>query len=193
MLEYRYLMAREMTAMSAFEYFSLFSESLDHIETSGRVVRGFGELTRLENMPNLRALFPTLREGLKEAPKLRDKRRSRQFRRWLSTATIGDKGVTEEYLASITERKGPLDSAVGKSFKAVALASVGAALGHAVEGAIPGAMLGGLAAQAAGPAVDVALDLLDEFLLDGLQKGWHPRMFFDDLKKLENRPQAAGR
>ena len=58
-------------------------------------------------------------------------------------------------------------------------------------------MLGGVAAQAAGPAVEFALDLLDEFLLDGLRKGWHPRMFFDDLRKLdrieneENKPVPA--
>jgi hypothetical protein len=45
--------------------------------------------------------------------------------------------------------------------------------------------LGGLMAQAAHPAVDFGLDLLDEFLLDGLKKGWHPRMFFNDLRKLE--------
>lgn len=69
--------------------------------------------------------------------------------------------------------------------KALALASVGAALGHAAEGALPGALVGGVAAQAAGPAVEFALDLLDEFLLDGLRKGWHPRMFFDDLRKLD--------
>jgi hypothetical protein len=193
LLEYRYLMSREMTAMSSFEYFSLFSDSLEHIETSGRVIGGFGELTKLENMPDLKALFPTLREGLKMVQKLRDKRKSRQFRRWLSTATSGDKSVTEEYLAAITETKGPLGSTAGKSFKAVALASVGAVLGHAVEGVVPGAMLGGLAAQAAGPAVDVTLDLLDEFLLDGLQKGWHPRMFFDDLRKLERRTETAGK
>ena len=37
----------------------------------------------------------------------------------------------------------------------------------------------------AGPAVDFTLDLLDEFLLEGLRKGWHPRMFFNDLRKLE--------
>ena len=66
------------------------------------------------------------------------------------------------------------------------MASVGGLLGHAVEGALPGALAGGLIAQAAGPGVDFTLDLLDEFLLDGLRKGWHPRMFLGDLKKLRS-------
>jgi hypothetical protein len=185
LLEYRFLLSRQMTAMSSFEYFSLFSDSLENIETSGNAVHGFGELAKLENMPDLKALFSTLQDGLKVVPKLRDKRKSRHFRQWLSTTTCGDKNITEEYLAAITESRGPLDTKTGKSMKAMALASVGAVLGHAVEGAVPGAVLGGIAAQAAGPAVEFALDLLDEFLLDGLRKGWHPRMFFDDLRKLD--------
>jgi hypothetical protein len=104
---------------------------------------------------------------------------------WLSTTTVGDKSVTEEYLAAISEAKGPLDTTTGKFFKSVALASFGGIAGHAAEGAVSGMVAGGIIAQAAGPAVDFALDLLDEFLLEGLRKVWRPRMFFDDLRRLE--------
>jgi hypothetical protein len=69
--------------------------------------------------------------------------------------------------------------------QALALASVEAVTGHAAEGAVSGAVAGGIIAQAAGPTVEFTLDLLDEFLLDGLRKGWHPRMFFGDLRRLE--------
>jgi hypothetical protein len=185
LLEYRYLISEQMTALSSFEYFSLFSDSLQHIETSGKTVQAFGELAKLENMPDLKALFPTLEGGLTQVPKLRDKSRVRKFREWLSTTTVGDKSVTEEYLAAISEAKGPLDTKTGKLFKALALASVGAVVGHVAEGAVSGAVAGGIIAQAAGPTVEFTLDLLDEFLLDGLRKGWHPRMFFDDLRRLE--------
>jgi hypothetical protein len=107
------------------------------------------------------------------------------LKRTLTTATIGDKSITEEYLAAISESKGPLDTRSGKLLKAFALASLGAIAGHAAEGAVPGAIAGGLIAQAAGPAVEFTLDLVDEFLLDGLRKGWTPRMFFDDLRELD--------
>jgi len=50
------------------------------------------------------------------------------------TASSGDKSITEEYLAAITEAKGPLIRKPEKSMKAMALASVGAAIGHAAEG-----------------------------------------------------------
>jgi hypothetical protein len=190
LLDYRYLLSRRMTAMSSFEYFSLFSNSLQHIETSGKVVQGFGELAELENMPDLKALFPTLQDGLKQLPRLRDKRKSRKFREWLSSTTSGDKNITAEYLAAITEAEGPLNTKTGKFFNALALVSVGATVGHAAEGALPGALAGGLIAQVAAPAVEFTLDLLDEFLLDGLRKGWQPRMFFNDLRKLEKSEPA---
>ncbi len=187
LLEYRYLMARQMTSMSSFEYFSFFSDSLQRIQTAEQSAQAFAMLAQLENMPDLRAVFPLIKDGLKQLPRLREKRTVRKFRGWLSTTVTGDKSVTEEYLAAICDVKGPLDTKGGKFFKSFALASAGAAAGHALEGALPGAVMGGLVAQAAGPVVDFALDLIDEFVLDGLRKGWHPRMFFDDLRKLQAR------
>lgn len=185
LLEYRFLMSQQMTSMSSFEYFSLFSDSLQRIQTAEQASQAFATLAKLENMPDLRAVFPLVKDGLKEVPRLREKRTALKFRAWLSTTVAGDKSVTEEYLAAICDAKGPLDTKGGKLFKSFALASAGAAAGHALEGALPGALMGSIIAQAAGPAVDFALDLVDEFVLDGLRKGWHPRMFFDDLRRLQ--------
>ena len=56
---------------------------------------------------------------------------------------------------------------------------------HAAEGTLPAAFAGGLIAQATGPMTDFALDLLDEFLIEGLSRGWQPRMLFDALRKLK--------
>jgi hypothetical protein len=83
LLEYRYLVSEQMTALSSFEYFSLFSDSLRHIETSAKKVKAFGELSRLENMPDLKELFPTFRGGLAQVPRIRDRRTARRFREWL--------------------------------------------------------------------------------------------------------------
>jgi len=192
LLEYRYLISRKMTSLSSFDYFSLFSDSIQKIETSGKTTRAFGMLAKLENMPDLVALYPTLQDGLRQVPKLRYKSKSRKFRQWLSSATAGDRDITEEYLAAITEAKGPFDTKTGKFLKALAMASIGAVAGHAAEGTIPGALAGGLIGQATGPVTDFTLDLLDEFLLDGLlSKGWQPRIFFDELRKLEKLPSVG--
>jgi hypothetical protein len=130
-------------------------------------------------------------DGLKRVPSLRGKRSSRKFREWLASATVGDKSITEEYLSAIVEAKGPLDTKTGKVFKSVALATVGGVLGHAVEGTLPGIVAGGFIAQMAGPTVEFGLDLADEFLLGGRRQGWRPRMFFDDLRKLDRTAAKA--
>ena len=49
-------------------------------------------------------------DALKHLPALRSQRGSQKFREWLSVATAGDKNVTEEYLAAISDAKGPLDT-----------------------------------------------------------------------------------
>jgi hypothetical protein len=51
-------------------------------------------------------------------------------------------------------------------------------------GAGIGALLGGN--PLAGTAAGVGLNLLDEFVLNGLAKGWTPRIFIDDLRTLSS-------
>jgi hypothetical protein len=185
LLEYKYLLGGGLTAKSEFEYFTLFEDSLRRIKTAVKLSADFGELAKIEDVPDLQTLYPTIKNGLGILPKIRSKRRSVKFREWLSSATKGDAKITKEYIEAISDAKGPLDSRKGKFVKSLALATVGAVAGYAAEGAVPSAIAGSVIAQAAHPAVDFTLDLLDEFLLDGLRKGWRPRMFFDDLAKLE--------
>lgn len=188
LLEYRYLLSSGLTAKSDFEYFDLFSDSLHKIQTSGQLAAGYGELAKMEAMPDLRALFPTLEGGLGQVARLREKRSSRKFRAWFAKATHGDEAITKEYLEAISEAKGPLDTRAGKFLKSVGLVAAGGFVGHMVEHSVPAAALGGLAAAAAHPAVDFTFDLLDEFLLDGLRKGWTPRLFLDDVSKMNRMP-----
>jgi hypothetical protein len=39
------------------------------------------------------------------------------------------------------------------------------------------------ASKVVDPVVDLGLDLLDTYVLDGLTKGWTPKLFFDDLER----------
>jgi hypothetical protein len=185
LLEYKYLLSKNMTAISDFQYFSLFADSLKRLETASKISAGFAELSNLQDMPDLKALFPTLSGGLANLPKVRAKRNAVKFRAWLASANSSDASITKEYIEAIAGSKGVLDTKAGKFVKSLALATVGAVVGHATLGALPAVVAGGVIAQAAHPAVDATLDLLDEFLLGGLRKGWHPKMFFDDLEKLE--------
>jgi hypothetical protein len=160
LFEYRFLLSSGMTSMSSFDYLSLFSESLERIEKSGRITAGFNQLAKIEDMPNLQALFLTLPDGLARLPKLRKTRTARNFRQWLSTATSGDKNLTDEYLAAIADRKGPLDFPAGKLTKVITLVAAGLAIGQVVEGPV-GALLGSVAGAVADKAADFGLGLLD--------------------------------
>jgi len=186
LLEYRYLISQGMTSLSEFPYFSFFANSIQRIASGTKVTSGFDELARFENFPDLKALYPTLEKGMHQLPKLRARRRSMLFREWLSSATAGDGEITREYLDAITNAKGPLDTKVGKLTKSIVMTTIGAAVGATLEGSVTGAAEGGIMGKVVEPAIDLGLDLLDEFMLDGLKKGWNPRMFFDDLRELEH-------
>jgi hypothetical protein len=176
LLEYRFLLSRQMTSISDYKYFSFFSDSIRRITTSNRLLSSFSELAKLEDFPDLKALYPTLQSALERVPKLRMKRDARKFREWFALTTAGDSSLTKEYINAIVDSKGFLDTTTGKFIKSIALTAIGAIAGKALEGTFPAAMAGGAIAKAAEPAVDLGLDLLDEFLLVGLRKGWNPRM-----------------
>ena len=63
-------------------------------------------------------------------------------------------------------------------------------LGAAIEGGLGGAVVGGAVGKAIEPAADFGLDLIDTFLLDGLLKGWTPKVFFNELDQEHRRLMA---
>lgn len=64
-----------------------------------------------------------------------------------------------------------------------------------------GALIGGPAAAIAGAAggkliegvADIGLDLLDEYLLDGVLKGWTPRVFIEKLDQASRKDLSRSR
>jgi hypothetical protein len=186
LLEYSFLMERGMTSFSKYRYFDLFSGSVQKIKEASDIPLRFNALARLEGFPNLKALHDQLDNGLREVPKLRIKRSSVKFREWLASAESSEAGleITREYVDSIANAKGLFDSARGKFTKSVLMTGVGAGVGAAIGGSLEGAAWGAGVSKILEPLADLGLDLLDAFLLEGLTKGWTPRMFFDDLEKI---------
>jgi hypothetical protein len=45
------------------------------------------------------------------------------------------------------------------------------------------------AGQALQPLTDIGLGLLDMYLLEGLLKGWQPKLFINEYQKIAERPQ----
>lgn len=185
-LQYSHLLKNNMSSYSNFEFYQLFNESNKKIHEVADLQGNFNELAELENMPDLRSLYPKISKPFHQIVKLRNKSSSKKFRTWLAECSSSEDvmDITKEYVDSIASAKGFFQTITGRITKNVAMSAVGADVGMLVAG--PAGALGGAGvAKALEPAADIGLDMLDEFVLSGLTKGWTPKMFFEDVEKLE--------
>ena len=184
--EYRHLLEQGMTSYSAYEYYSFFSESVKKFGSLTGVPDNFTKVARLEGFPDLKAISSSIEQPLVRLPTLRAKPTSQKFRSWLASKTEMVADIAREYVNAIVDAKGVLDSPLAKIAKSVVMVAAGAGLGATLDIGLAGTILGGiLGPRIVEPIADVGLDLADKFLFEGFQKGWTPRLFFDDLRKLD--------
>lgn len=184
LLEYSYLIQHDMTSFSNGHYFALFDESASKIQSQAKLAANFNRLASLEGFPDLKALHSELNDPFKNLPRLRAKKNSAEFRKWLASASFSETNtdITKEYLDSIGEAAGFFETKRGKVTKSIVMTAIGAGIG-AVVGGVEGALGGAAIGKVIETGADFGLDLIDEFLISGITKGWSPRMFFDDLGK----------
>jgi hypothetical protein len=187
LLEYTYLLSNKMTSFSKREFFEFFAQSQNRLKVANAKSVAFCKLAELEEFPDLKTLYTQLEAPLQKMLKVRGKRSSQRFRSWLDNPTPPDERsaseITKEYIDAIANAKGFFQTTTGKLTKTAATSSIGAGIG-AVIGGIPGVVMGASVGKILEPAADIALDLVDQFLIDGLTKGWTPRIFIDDLRDL---------
>lgn len=185
-LQYSHLINNNMASYSSFEFYHLFNQSNKRIHQAANIQNNFNELAMLENMPDLRALYPKISKPFAQVTKLRNKSSSMKFRAWLAECSSAEDAaeITKEYVDSIASAKGFFQTITGRLTKSIAMSAVGAGVGMLVAGPA-GAMGGAGVAKLLEPAADLGLDMLDEFVLSGLTKGWTPKMFLEDIDKLE--------
>jgi hypothetical protein len=193
LLEYNYLLSNQMSSFSKKEFFLFFSQTQQKLKTSDSSISGFCKLAKLEQFPDLQTLYSQLDTPFEKLLKVRGKSSSARFRAWLDRTT-GDEldavEITKAYVDAIADAKGFFQTIPGKLTKTAVMSSIGAGIGAAIGG-LPGGVLGLSAAKFLEPAADVALDLVDQFVVDGLTKGWTPRIFMDDLRDLSSDAQKS--
>jgi len=109
-------------------------------------------------------------------------------------AVSGESGhsVTREYSEAVAEGKGFFQQNTGKITKAILTTSIGTGVATVLDAHLETAVIASLAAsKVVDPLVDLGLDLLDTYVLDGLTKGWTPKLFFDDLERWVDESKAA--
>lgn len=191
LLEYRYLLEHEMTSFSSYDFYTFFRDTAEKINSANTVKDNFSELATIEEIPDFRALITQISDPYQALPKLRDRRNARKFREWIAKASVYENhSIKENYHAALEEGLGFFQTKKGRFVKTLAVTSMGLAIGHKVDG-FGEALLGGVGAVVTPflePATGVIWDQIDEFLFNGMTKGWTPRMFFNDIKLLR-KPQ----
>jgi hypothetical protein len=189
LLDYYFFIDKKYSSYSNPKYFHLFSTSVEKFRTLNQASKAFAEIAEVENFPDLKSLYAQGERAMAKVPKLRQQRSSVRFRSWLASMDNLEDGraLTTEYIDAIANAKGPFETTKGKFTKSIAMASIGAGIGAAISGSLEGATWGAAAGKVLEPAADLGLDLLDAFLLGKVTKGWTPRMFFDDLKRISKK------
>ena len=179
-IETTILAQNNYTSFEQYEHFQITKESLRSIGKALSISDNTGRILEIENIPNLRELYIQERLSLSKVLELRQLNTVRRYRKWIGEVSKREDSysITKEYLNEITGRSGFFSTTGGKLVKNLGLFGVGAGLGSLLGG-IGTAAVGGALASAG----DLGLGLLDTYLLDNLLKGWHPRMFINDIEK----------
>ena len=143
------------------------------------------ELFRIENMPDIRAAVLSGKVGTDDLLKLRNSNGGARFRAWLSSVSQNDDlgRVTELYLSAAAEAKGIFETPVGNIAKTVFFCGLGTAVGFLFAGPLA-AMIGAGLGKALEVGVDLGLDMFDSMILSNLSRGWSPKLYIDDMKRL---------
>jgi len=183
LLEYKFTISEKLTINQNSEFQPLFNSTLKNCIKHDEIVT---EIIKIENFPNLKEVFFNLEKTtFKDIVKIREKNNIKKFRNWLNEISdnVEFNEITKEYINSIENSKDFFETKKGRFTKNIIMSLVGAGIGS-VAGPV-GTAVGGFAGSLLSPTTDFALDMLDEYYISELLKGWTPRVFFDEINKLE--------
>ena len=130
---------------------------------------------RIEKVPDFSKMISKGMLDIKDIPKFRKTKGSKQFRTWIDQVShhTDRYDIAKEYIDAIIKPKSFSHTSYGKFLRVVSVTALGIGGGLLAGpiGAIPGAVIGGL--------TDVGIGLLDSYILDNILKGWSPRYYID--------------
>ncbi|MDC6364869.1 MULTISPECIES: hypothetical protein [Flavobacteriaceae] len=169
-----------------YAHISLINSAVKDIERALEVEKNNSEIFQIENIPTLKSLILEKEIRFNDVFLLRDKRIAQEYRNWLHKVSDRDDAysITKEYINEITGKNNFFESNKGKILRTVGMYGLGTGIAASISG-----LAGAISALFLVRGAELGLGLFDSFVLDGLLKGWNPRMFteeVDKLRKLEN-------
>lgn len=188
LLEYKYLNTQRFNSTDNFGSVELFLDCSSKLRTINHA-DAFSKIVDIENFPDLKSIFELIDFPLKNVCKIRNSKNSIKFRTWLDSTSSSENisEVSMLYIDAITNKNGFFETNIGKLTKTATLAIAGACIGS-ITGPV-GAAIGGTAGALLSPSADLGLDLIDLYFINGLTKGWTPRIFIDELKQMKIEPK----
>lgn len=186
LVQFSFLLESEMVSFNEKQFYDFFEGSVSKLEDAYPVFKNYSELAKIENLPNFKNAFSKIDDPFLNLIKLRRKGNSKKFRNWLSEISSDEKlseQIAAEYINAVANAKGFFQSFKGKMVKNVLMTSIGTGVGALIAGPL-GAMIGPAAVKIIEPVADVGLDLVDELLISGLTRGWTPKIFIEEVRKL---------
>ncbi|WP_339731074.1 hypothetical protein [uncultured Pseudomonas sp.] len=183
LLEYKHITNAKLTSTDSIGSHILLNECINKIIKINHP-EAFSKIIEIENFPDLRKVYSNISAPLRQAVKIRSNKNTRKFRSWLDETVENNElsEISKAYIDAVANKKGFFDSHAGKLTKTTVMALAGAGVG-AITGPV-GLAVGGTIGALVAPAADIGFDLVDEYVLSGLLKGWSPRMFIEELRKL---------
>ncbi|WP_462255011.1 hypothetical protein [Ferruginibacter sp.] len=178
-LETTVLAEKNFKSYDKYQNYSLTKGSVRNIETAYHVSENTSEILKIENLANIQDYVIENKIPFERVFDLRYKKNIKEYRKWINTLSksIDTKNITEEYIDEIAGKNKFFESTGGKFVRTVAMFGLGSGVGGLIAGPT-GAAAGGII----GKAAELGLSMLDTYVLDGILKGWNPRMFVDDIK-----------
>ncbi|MHB0756887.1 hypothetical protein [Polaribacter sp. M15] len=171
-----------------YEHLEISKKNLENIGKAYKISENVSEILKIENTPDLKAVFYQGGFDISDIFKLRHLSSAKYFRKWINE--VGENSdsseITEAYINEVAGAKKFFETTKGKLIKNTFLFGAMSGLGTLIAGPIGGAV-GAAAKPVVEPAVDYGLGLLEEFVLDGIIEGKNPKSYIDKLKKEVNK------
>lgn len=157
-------------------------DSIQNLANARKISDAAVTVFQIENVPQLSSLFADGILKTKDVPVLRQNPNCIKFRQWLrqTTAHTDAVDIARAYVDAVSHKHSFFETVKGKILKTLGVSGVSAAVGAVIAGPVGGAV-GAVGSAFLEPAIDAGLSMLDEFLFDGLIKGWQPRIYFDKV------------
>lgn len=166
----------QYSTYNSFDLLKLNRSEFENLEDANLVGNVTNTVFQIEKIPDFSKMISMGMLDIKDIPKLRKKRGSIKFRKWIDQVShhTDKDDITKEYIDSIAKPESFAHTSYGKFIRVISVTALGAKAGNLITGpigTIPGGIVGGL--------TDLGISCFDSYILDNLMKGWSPRFYID--------------